>query len=184
MAASRCWLTLVGALAVVACQSESEAKSGKTAQDKRADAHDKDAALAPKPDPVPLRGLTQSGLTAVWGSSAEDVWAVGSEGAILHSDGKNLEIVASTTTRSLHAIAGTGPDDIWAGGEEGTTLHWDGNRFEFVQRWESETFLGINAIAPDNVWIVGVVPTDRMGLVRHWDGETWTGAEVPGSASL
>ena len=58
MAASRCWLTLVGALAVAACQSESEAGSGKHAHDKSADANEKDAALAPKPDPLPLRGIT------------------------------------------------------------------------------------------------------------------------------
>jgi hypothetical protein len=44
--------------------------------------------------------------------------------------------------------------------------------------------LGVKAIAPDDVWVVGLVPTDRAGLVRHWDGEKWTANEVFGAASL
>jgi hypothetical protein len=184
MAAARAWLTLVGTLAVCACQSEEEASKAGSEADLASSDPATDPKLGPEYDAEPLRGVTQVGLTAVWGSSAQDVWAVGSDGAILHSDGNDLSLVASSTTRSLHAIAGTGPDDIWAGGEEGTTLHWDGVRFDFVERWESETFLGINAIAPDNVWIVGVVPTERAGIVRHYDGDSWSGSIVPGCASL
>jgi hypothetical protein len=184
MAASRCWLTLVCALGVSACQSDDEASGKNKGSETESSDAGNDAAADSKYDEDPIRGVTQAGLAAVWGTGADDVWAVGSEGAIVHWDGKTLKIVASSTSRSLHAISGTGPDDIWAGGEEGTTLHWDGTRFDFVERWEKETFLGITAIAPDNVWIVGVVPVDRMGLVRHFDGESWTAAEVPGAASF
>lgn len=179
--ATRSWLSLA---CVLACACQSEDAGHKPAKGAEAAAADSDEKKKPQYDLPPIRGVTEVGLTAVWGSDADDVWAVGSDGAIVHWDGKELELVASTTTRSLHAIGGTGPDDIWATGDEGTTLHWDGRRFEFVQRWESETYLGISAIAPDNVWIVGVVPTDRTGIVRHYDGATWSAAEVPGTASL
>jgi hypothetical protein len=167
---------------VWACQSEDEASSTKASSaDGGVAAHSN---KGPEHDPAPLRGVTQGGLNAVWGSAADDVWVVGSDGVIFHFDGKTLQPVPSTTTRSLHALSGTGPDDIWAAGDEGTTLHWDGNRFEFIERWEIATILGINAIAPDNVWIVGLIPTDRVGFVRHYDGVEWSTAPVPGSASL
>jgi hypothetical protein len=182
MAATRSWLSLACVLAISACQSEDKASG--TKQDSADGGAAAQSDLGPEFDLPPLRGVTQVGLTAVWGSSADDVWAVGSDGAILHYDGETLEQVASTTTRSLHAIGGTGPTDIWAAGDEGTTLHWDGTRFEFVERFEIATLLGINAIAPDNVWIVGVIPTDRLGFVRHYNGTEWTNARVPGSASL
>lgn len=181
MAASRSWLPLACALTMCACQSEDESGTKRASADGGTAA---DSDRGPEHDAAPLYGLTQVGLTAVWGSAADDVWVVGSDGAILHFDGEAIEPVASTTTRSLHAIAGTGPDDIWAAGDEGTTLHWDGIRFEFVDRFEPATLLGVNAIAPDNVWTVGVIPTERLGIVRHYDGETWTSARVPGSASL
>ena len=179
MAAARTWLALVGTLGVWACQSEDDANHASA--DGGAAAHDE---RGPEHDAPPLRGVTQLGLTAVWGSAADDVWAVGSDGIILHFDGEALEAVPSTTTRSLHAIAGTGPDDIWAAGEEGTTLHWDGTRFAFIDRLEVATLLGITAIAPDDVWVVGLIPTDRLGFVRHYNGVKWTNSRVPGSASL
>src|SRR5262245_40793194 len=34
--------------------------------------------------PDPIRGLTQSALSAVWGSGPDDVWMVGGDGVILH----------------------------------------------------------------------------------------------------
>ena len=63
---------------------------------------------------------------AVWGSSASDVWMVGSLGGILHSDGQRLTAVDSGTAQSLTGVWGTSPSNIWAVGNGGTILRWNG----------------------------------------------------------
>ncbi len=62
-------------------------------------------------------------LTAVWGSGAADVWAVGSGGTILHNDGTVWKGVPSGTTETLYAIWGSGPGDVWTVGSTKTILH-------------------------------------------------------------
>lgn len=66
---------------------------------------------------VPMRG--------VWGSTANDVYAVGDRGTIMHSarfDGP-FEPQGSGTTKRLNAVWGSDAGDVYAVGEEGTILH-------------------------------------------------------------
>jgi hypothetical protein len=69
---------------------------------------------------------TANPLQGVWGSSAADVYNVGSAGTILHYDGANWQLMASGTTRDLYAVWGSSPADIYAVGQRGTILHYDG----------------------------------------------------------
>lgn len=71
-------------------------------------------------------------LNGVWGYSPEDLWAVGSSGAILHFDGETWKRHRSPTTQDLYAIDGhetmaDGDADIYAVGASGTIIHWDGS---------------------------------------------------------
>src|SRR5215831_18736214 len=66
-------------------------------------------------------------LSAIWGSEASDVWAVGDSGTILHWDGSAWSSVSSGTTNALRAVWGSGASDVWAVGDFGTILHWDGS---------------------------------------------------------
>jgi len=61
-------------------------------------------------------------LWNVWGSAANDVWAVGNAGTVLHWDGTVWAPVTVSTTKDLHGIWGSGPNDIWAVGDQ-TILH-------------------------------------------------------------
>ena len=66
-------------------------------------------------------------LSALSGTAANDVWAVGLHDAILHWDGHAWErshVDSDTTLLSIWAAA---PDDAWAVG--GELLHWDGERW-------------------------------------------------------
>ncbi|MBX3209637.1 MAG: hypothetical protein KF764_31680 [Labilithrix sp.] len=65
-------------------------------------------------------------LTAVWGSSATDVWAVGSGGTIAHWDGAAWKVVPSNTGDTLTAVWGSSATDVWIGGSTATILHGAG----------------------------------------------------------
>ena len=61
-------------------------------------------------------GLTGATLRDVWGSSANNVWAVGDSGVVLHYDGTSWSRVASGTMMVLTAVHGTAANDVWFGG--------------------------------------------------------------------
>jgi hypothetical protein len=56
-------------------------------------------------------------LQGVWGTSRNDVWAVGDGGTILHFDGMRWSSVRSPTTQSLFGVWASGPCDVWAIGD-------------------------------------------------------------------
>jgi len=62
-------------------------------------------------------------LSAVWGPSSDDLWAVGSAGAIAHYDGKSWRQVAhqqigAPYLRLFLAVHGTSSTDVWAVGQQ------------------------------------------------------------------
>ncbi|AKU94822.1 hypothetical protein AKJ09_01486 [Labilithrix luteola] len=52
-------------------------------------------------------------LNGIWGSSATDIWAVGSRGTILHGNGNTFSTVPSGTNVALFSVFGTASDDVW-----------------------------------------------------------------------
>jgi hypothetical protein len=110
---------------------------------------------------APVDSQTASGLVAVWGSSADDVWAVGEHGAIRHitPGAKRWEVVPSPTKTSLQAIWGSGPGDIWAVGVGGTILHYDGTAWTSSQAafpvGPKPDLYGVWGSGAGDVWIVG-----------------------------
>jgi hypothetical protein len=71
-------------------------------------------------------------LTGIWGSSAEDIFAVGGPGAILHYDGESWRTMTSGTDLLLHAVGGSSPRNVYAVGESCTILHFDGTSWQPV----------------------------------------------------
>ncbi|MBM4372228.1 MAG: hypothetical protein FJ098_11270, partial [Deltaproteobacteria bacterium] len=66
-------------------------------------------------------------LWSVWGSGPDDVFAVGSEGAVAHFDGARWSRQAGGKVYDLKGIGGIGPDDVVMVGYEGLVLHAKGN---------------------------------------------------------
>jgi hypothetical protein len=62
-------------------------------------------------------------LSAVWGSSASDVYAVGGSGVILHSEGKATWVALGNAGVNLSSVWGSGSADVYIVGEAGTILH-------------------------------------------------------------
>lgn len=74
---------------------------------------------------------TSEDLMAVWGSSADDLWAVGAHGVILHREsGQNGGLWTVQTlkdvTVTLNAVWGTGPMDVFIAGDHGVIVHYVG----------------------------------------------------------
>ena len=62
-------------------------------------------------------------LRGVWGSEANDVWAVGgAPSTIVHWDGSTWTSVPTGTTTVLNGVWGSGASDVWAVGSSGTIL--------------------------------------------------------------
>jgi len=119
-------------------------------------------------------------LESVWGSSANDVWAVGDLGTIRHvtAAASRWDVVPSPTTQALHSVWGSAPNDIWAVGDDGAIIHFDGTSWTLssaaypVGRKRPNLF-GVWGSAANDVWVVG------DGIVLHFTGAKKAPGGVP-----
>jgi hypothetical protein len=93
-------------------------------------------------------------LLAVWGASLNDIWTVGTAGAIARFNGANWSQITSGTTESLNAIWGGAPNDIWIVGNNGTALHWDGVSLQNRPANRAEHLYGIWGDTSGKYWAV------------------------------
>ena len=75
-------------------------------------------------------------LTAVWGTSAADVWAVGAAGTIIHHDGNAWAPTPSGSLQTFYAVWGSGPRDVWVVSTGNLVLHGSGFR-DGATTWEN-----------------------------------------------
>jgi hypothetical protein len=125
--------------------------------------------------PVTITGPSSdpNDLGAIWGSAADDVWAVGLR-TIVHFDGTAWTPSAFPTgippSEWLGAVWGTGPNDVWAGAgplsDDPILLHWDGSSWSDSGMSQGASFWGA---AGGPLWA-----TDDAGAVWLWDGQAWS----------
>jgi hypothetical protein len=106
-------------------------------------------------------------LSSVWGSAADDVFAVGGAGTIVHWDGSSWSSTDSGTTNDLYGIWGASPGHIFAVGQAGTILHWDGTKWSPMKAATTHDFHAVWGSGAKDVYAVG------LSTAEHWDGETW-----------
>ncbi len=132
-------------------------------------------------------GVFQSSLNDVWGSSASDVWAVGSITDTTagffpnaaHFDGTHWTLVQIEEGFQIFGIFGFSSNNIYAVGTNGRVYHWNGIN------WGQQACLGIgdgcagllNGVPLTAVW--GTSSNDLFvvgdsGVIVHYDGQTWT----------
>lgn len=121
-----------------------------------------------------LDGQGLAPLYDVWGSSATDVFAVGSSmlwdccGTILHFDGAGWSYMAlPENVLGLTGVWGSSPRDVFAVGDG--ILHYDGVSWS---RMATPDQVGANAVwgsSATDVYAVG-----SGGVVLHYDGARWT----------
>lgn len=118
-----------------------------------------------------------SSLSSVWGSAADDVYVVGTNGAILHYDGSEWTEVYHSEDVILISLWGTSSTDIYALGFDNATgdlatLHYDGTDWA-----QMDTGLPASTTFPSNVWgsaATGIFIAGDDGLILYYDGTAWT----------
>jgi hypothetical protein len=111
-------------------------------------------------------------LRAGWATAANDVWAVGDGGTILHWDGASWTSRRITNVNeTFWSIWASGPSDVWLGGD-GNGYHWNGS--SWTQTGPYRAF-SISGTSSSNVWAA----VDRGTGVMRFDGTTWRAAVLP-----
>jgi hypothetical protein len=124
---------------------------------------------------------TDADLHGVWGSAANDVWAVGDD-TILHWNGQAWSRVPMNVASRFGAVWGSGPRDVWIVGDGGTILHWDGTSLSSVAGAGTATLTAVWGSGPSDVWAVGWAVSEQVAVsvTLHFDGQTWTSAQQGG----
>ncbi len=162
------------------------------------------------PSPGAMFGSSLTGVTAV---SADDVWAVGSYGAvstglrtlILHWNGTIWSKVPSpspsaTGDNVLSSLGAVAADDVWAVGWHTSSeldavtmaLHWDGAEWSEAlspnpSHRVSNMLSGVTGVSEQDVWAVGTfAPTAKKTstLVARWNGKRWSRPLSPNPGTL
>lgn len=129
-----------------------------------------------------------SDLNAIWGTSPNDVFAVGWSGTFIHYDGNKWEemVTPASSISFINDIYGFTSNNVYAieGSSKGRIYHYDG------VKWSEMTFgfdIQINAIwgtSPNDIYIVG------YDALYHYNGIAWNemttevgGRDIWGTAS-
>ena len=107
-------------------------------------------------------------LSDIWGTSSNDIFAVGFQGNILHFDGMNWERMPSNTTENLKAVWGTSSNNVYAAGSNGTIIHYDGVDWSKITSFTLDDLLDIWGSAANNIYISG------ENFLLHFDGNNWS----------
>jgi hypothetical protein len=111
-------------------------------------------------------------LGAVYALDANNIFAVGDNGAILYRHQNAWAVLTSNTTESLRAVWGSSIADVYAGGANGALVHYNGSTWSVVTATSAD-INGIWGSASNDVWIVG------PSLAMHWNGSAWSTPAQP-----
>ena len=120
-------------------------------------------------------------LEGVWAHDAGDLYAVGSTGTLLHSDGQTWLPMISPTTANLHGLAGAPNGDAFAVGDGGTVLHLAGGTWTTMTSPTTKILYAVGG-DPSAPLAVG-----EDGTVIAYSGGAWstvTNAVIPTDKNL
>ena len=110
-----------------------------------------------------------SGVLAMWGPAANDIFAVGQNGSIRHFDGTSWVPMTSPTTDYLFGVWGSSSTDIFAVGFSGTVIHYDGTTWSVQSSGTGVMLAAVSGTGPNDVFAVGA-----SGTIIHYDGTNWS----------
>jgi hypothetical protein len=108
-------------------------------------------------------------VTQIWGSTATDVFAVGTGGAIVHWDGVSWVAMDVTATGNLAAVSGSSGAEVFAVGDGGAIVRYTGLGYAALANQPTANVSDIYAAAPNEAFVVGVSTS-----VFHYKGEVMT----------
>jgi hypothetical protein len=130
-----------------------------------------------------LDGGAQPVLLDVHGTRANDAWAVGLGGALVHWNGTSAMPYSRSllppppqtpwVPGQLTGLWASGPDDVWLL-TPGLVLRYDGSDWKEMLRRDNHAFSQVWGTSPTDVWVVGSTSPNLNGFILHWDGQEWT----------
>ncbi len=108
----------------------------------------------------------------VWGSSGSDIYAVGSNGTIVHYDGSDWSEMTSGVTVTLKDIWGASASELIAVGNVGTALHGNGSNWSEKNTKVSNNLRAVWGFSGSDVYAVG------DSIVLHFNGSKWSEVDV------
>lgn len=116
--------------------------------------------------PLPF-GMNLRDVSAV---AANDVWAVGSQGTILHYDGNRWSFTPSGTLEDLQSVSASSATNAWiAGGNNGLVLRWNGTNWSTVNTGFNTFTTGVYTAGPTSVFVTELGPnTLHYAAAGNW----------------
>ncbi len=116
------------------------------------------------------QSLTQGdSFYGVWGGSVSDVFAVGSDGLILHYSGSAWTAMNSGTTNNLSGVWGGSANDVFGVGSDGVILHYNGSVWAPMNSGTTNLLAAVWGSSGNDVFAAGI-----NGTVLHFNGNAWT----------
>lgn len=114
---------------------------------------------------IPQKPVTSEDLNSIAGTGLTDLWAVGNEGTILHSDGVSWTAMESGVEENLVAVYAPAPNAVFAVGSAGTALMYDGVEWTSLPTGVPHNLLAVHGTSATDVWAVG-----NNGIALHYTG--------------
>lgn len=160
----------------------------------------KDSITNPEPQPgrrdyvwtVDTIKIPFSTLNKLWGSSPNNIWAIGPGGGldqtIWHYDGVKWKTDGISRGISPTAIYGLASNNIWIGGYEGKIWHTNGTTFVEKLKYQPSSdwvYSGFKDFCgtSENLYAVGQkgFGSDQKGIIFHYNGSAWTNTNIIGA---
>ncbi len=130
---------------------------------------------------------TTEDLHGVWGFNDEDVYAVGSNGTILHYDGAVWTQMESGTSTDLAGVWGCAPYNVVVTGDDGTILQYNGTTWSSMESGTTEPIGAIWVFNPNpslEGFIAYAVGGGPPGTVLFFDGLKWEAVHTGASSEF
>lgn len=125
-----------------------------------------DVTQTPYPEPE-----VQPWFFSVWGTAADNVWAVGQPGLIMHWNGAEWSL-QEIGEHVFTDVWGTSANDVFVVGHGGVIYRWNGSSWSEMDSGSEENFYAVGTGPYDEIYACG-----ERGNIRQLSGSRWIATE-------
>jgi len=122
---------------------------------------------------------TTTTLSAIRGTSASDIWAVGASGTAVHFDGSSWTEFPTGVTANLTRLVVLGQNDAYAVGAAGTIVHWNGTAWSQMTSGVTTTLGELYAFDATHIFV-----GTTGGKLLSGDGQSWTIVQTSSTGTI
>ncbi|MDJ0766227.1 MAG: hypothetical protein QNJ97_24810 [Myxococcota bacterium] len=128
-----------------------------------------------------IQSPSSADLSAVWGTSINNIWVLGKHGVVFHYDGDTWSVPVYGISESLNCIDGLTANSVWIGGSDSDEVkiyHLNDSQWVQIETGFTGSLESLWITEPDSVWLTGKEIGTAGGLIQHYDGTRWTQIET------